>query len=198
MDDWRQNVRWLFAAGRTPALYRSWHQRCAARQIKCDRLDLGSWHKVTAGKWTIRLDLAIARSNEPVVLVTHDVASYAVIWWAAFASPERRRQIAAAILIAPPDLQSSSVGDHIAGLAPFPCTPLPFPTKIVASSSDPDASLEFSEHLAEKLGATFQNLGCAGRLTGFLRANDWEKGIEYMLARPSTHAQLLLTRQPTI
>lgn len=184
MADWRSHYRWLFVPGRVPALHRSWHLNCTQRGMKCDRLDLGNWNDPTAGKWTIRLDLAIARSDEPVILVTHDVACFAVPWWAALASSERTAQIAAVVFVAPPDLDALHVEARFRPLGRFPCTPLPFPSVIIASADDPDASLAYSESLAERLGASVQNAGPAGRLNGFLRDDRWEHALEELLPPP--------------
>jgi len=153
-----------------------WQTRWLACRDDCARVELGRWSEPSRTLWMSRLDRAVARSRDPVVLVAHSLGCHAVAWWANEASAPRLEKVRGALLVAPPDVDRP---DAIALLTPFAPTPdraLPFRSILAASRDDDYASFERSRWMAARWGSALIDFGRQGHLNTESRLGDWIDG----------------------
>jgi predicted alpha/beta hydrolase family esterase len=153
-----------------------WQSRWLARREDCTRVELGRWSEPSRTVWISRLDRAIARSRDPVVLVAHSLGCHAVAWWANDASMSRLVKVRGALLVAPPDVDRS---DALPELLPFALTParaLPFRSILAASRDDDYASFARSRWMAALWGSALADFSRQGHLNAEARLGDWPEG----------------------
>lgn len=112
---------------------------------------------------------AVAAARLPVVLIAHGPGVTAVARAAHRLAPGR---VAGAFLVAPagPELAA-------AGRAMVADDPLPFPSVLVASRSDPETSYEQAADLALAWGAALADAGNSGRLDARSGHGPWPDGL---------------------
>ncbi|MER5458110.1 alpha/beta fold hydrolase [Micromonospora sp. NPDC002389] len=123
---------------------------------------------------------AVHASTEPAVLVAHSAGCVStVVWAAAHTGP-----VVGALLVTPPVIDGYEPDEP--GDLPWivPRTPLPFPTVLVASRTDPYTTFaQFTEY-AEDWGAELVDAGEVGHLDSAAGFGPWPEG-ERLIARLS-------------
>ncbi|MTD56587.1 RBBP9/YdeN family alpha/beta hydrolase [Amycolatopsis pithecellobii] len=141
------------------------------------RVEQRDWERPDRDEWVAELDDTVRRAAGPVVLVAHSLGCHTVAHWA----HRHDAQVRAALLVAPPDIgYSASRGAPIAGFGPPAADPLPFPTVLAASSTDPWAEIDWSRMLANQWGARFVALGDAGHVNTEAGFGPWPQGEELL------------------
>lgn len=109
-------------------------------------VELGMWDAPHRNTWVNKLNLAIQRAGQEVIVVTEGIATLALVWWQVFERAEQWTSIiddasgiAGAVVVSPPDFDRPGSDDRLAGFGSCPREALPFPTYIV---TDFDASHE--------------------------------------------------------
>ncbi|HEU4622289.1 MAG TPA: alpha/beta hydrolase [Burkholderiaceae bacterium] len=146
----------------------------------CSRVEQRDWMHPDLDEWIATLQAALVRQAKPVVLAAHSLGCALVAHWAA-RSPDTHR-IRGALLVAPPDVERESAPQEVRGFAPLPMQRLPFPSLLVASTSDPYCGFLRAALLATCWGAEFINAGNAGHINADSDLADWPYGWE-LLAR---------------
>ncbi len=132
------------------------------------------WERPDVEAWKRRLRAAVARADDPVVLVAHSLGCALVAHCAADAASAR---VAGALLVAPPDVDEiRHLLPEIETFAPMPMTPLPFPSVVVASTNDPYADAERVREFASAWGARFVDVGAAGHINAESGLGEWLEG----------------------
>jgi uncharacterized protein len=145
-----------------------------------------SWDHPDCTEWRTSLESAIAAAPEAVVLVAHSLGCALV---AHLASRPSATRIAAALLVAPADVDSPAcTPPETRSFAPMPTAPLPFPATVVASANDPYVTLARARSFAAAWGATFVDAGRQGHLNADSGLGDWPEGRH--------HLEALLNRAP--
>src|SRR5690606_7027452 len=86
--------------------------------------------------------------------------------------------VAGAYLVAPVDLEGSVTWPALrGGFAPMPLAPLPFPAVLVASSNDPNCTMERARAFAVAWGATLVPAGDAGHIDTASGHGPWPEGL---------------------
>jgi hypothetical protein len=172
-----------------------WQSRWERNLRTARRIEQDDWIRPKRDKWTERILLAIAEARLPPVLVAHSLGVAAVVH-AAKRIPQGL--VAAAFLVAPADVESAdkwpiTLGETFdldgSGFAPLPQVPLPFPSTLVASASDPYCTLERAKVLAEAWGSKLVEVGDAGHINTASGHGPWPDGLLYfggLLRRIST------------
>ncbi len=148
----------------------------------CSRADLGSWHTPNRNSWVTRLNFAIRDAGRPVVLVAHSLGCLAVAWWAALERPAYGDPVVGALLVAPPEVDVAPVDPRLAGFAPAPIQPLPFPSIVVASRDDPYVEQQRARRLALFWGGQFADAGAIGHVNAQSQIGRWDFGL-FLLSR---------------
>lgn len=125
--------------------------------------------------WIEAIHQAILMSTRPVVIVAHSLAVIALVHTAEKLVDTKVR---GAFLAAPPDLEASAGPiPEAATHAPVPRAPLPFPSMLVASTTDPFCTLERAAELAAAWGSDFHVAGDAGHIDAASGHGPWPEGL---------------------
>jgi predicted alpha/beta hydrolase family esterase len=81
-----------------------------------------------------------------------------------------------AFLVSPPDFDSPALPASARSFRP-PTDPLPFPSMVVASTSDPLVSVERAQGFAADWGSDFKLAGDAGHINAASGHGPWPEGL---------------------
>ncbi len=150
-----------------------WQSLWEAMLPNCQRVDLGMWDAPHRNTWVNKLNLAIHRVNQPVILVAHSLGCHVVAWWAALERPVAEGRVLGALLVAPPDVETAPADGRVTRFAPTPKNTLPFPSIVVGSHNDPYHSFEGTHSLANHWGSAFADAGRAGHINALSGVGQW-------------------------
>ncbi|MBI4914052.1 MAG: serine hydrolase family protein [Acidobacteria bacterium] len=136
------------------------------------RVEMPNWHFPRKVPWVDALDEAVGRAGEAPILVAHALGCIAVAHWARVSS----REVAAALLVAPADVERSDGPQVLRGFAPIPKSRLPFPSLLVASADDPHLAPERARDLAGFWGSRLRLLPEGGHLDPESGYGPWPAG----------------------
>jgi len=142
------------------------------------RVEQHDWMRPLRGDWIARLEEVLLSCDEPAVLVAHSLGCQQVAAWAAHS--RNTRLVKAALLVAPPDVEREDVRAVLPGWSPAVMAPLPFASRLFASSNDPFCSPARGRQFALAWGADLIDAGPGGHLNAESGLGDW----------PLAHAQL--------
>lgn len=152
-----------------------WQSRWQAKLPTARRVEFGDWDAPTPQLWTARLAAAVLEARRPVVLVAHSLGVVTVAR-AAPAMPASR--IAGAFLVGLPDVETpNDLPANLAAFAPIPTAPLPFPTVLAASRTDPYCAYGRAEAFASAWGADLADAGEAGHINTASGHGPWPEGL---------------------
>lgn len=144
------------------------------------RAELGMWSAPHRNSWVTRLDRAISQARAPVILAAHSLGCVAVAWWAALSPQPYGWPVAGALMVAPADVDRPGVQPELAGFAPAPRAPLPFPSIVAASEDDPWVSPSRARSMAADWGSYFVDLGALGHVNAASGLGAWAEGQELL------------------
>lgn len=160
-----------------------------------ERLQQDDWWWPRRGDWMARLDEALLDDPRATVLVAHGLGCHLVAAWAGHSRHTRR--VAAALLVAPPDLQRPDLPPQLQGWAPRPPAPwrpaLPMPSTALLSADDPCCDAARCLQTAAEWGCEIVSLGAAGHVDADSGLGDWPEGqglLRALLQRAGLPAQL--------
>lgn len=133
------------------------------------------WFWPRRGDWMARLEEVLLESAAPAVLVAHSLGCHLVAAWAAHSSQTAR--VIGALLVAPPDTESTDMPPQLANWRPMLRQRLPFPALVLHSSDDPFGSADCARQLAADWGAQHRCLGAHGHLNADSGLGDWPQGV---------------------
>lgn len=143
------------------------------------------WDKPDRDAWVARIVAAVAAASRPAVLIAHSCGVLAAVHAAQQLTPSR---IAAALLVAPPDLEARAPVEAFMraegpglvfprGFLPVPMAPLPFPALVIASANDPYCRPDRARAFAAAWGARFADAGEAGHINTASGHGPWPEGL---------------------
>jgi len=141
------------------------------------RAELGDWARPQRDEWVARLDHAIRAMAPPVVLCAHSLGCHAVAWWAMQRARADGWPVAAALLVAPPDCDTSEALAHLPGFSPAPLAKLPFPSIVAGSRDDQYATIGQTQRMAREWGSTFVDTGTIGHINAESGIGCWPAGL---------------------
>ena len=156
-----------------------WQSRWEA-QHGWPRLQQSDWIWPRRGDWMVQLEENLLAEPQPTLLVAHSLGCHLVAAWAAHSRHTAR--VAAALLVAPPDLERPDLPPQVQGWAPLQRRPLPFPSTLVLSRDDPFCAASRSLALAADWGSEVHKLGAAGHINADSGLADWPAGIHVLAA----------------
>lgn len=158
-----------------------WYGRWAERLPTARRVEQENWDEPQREDWVSRLVEAVDAATRPVVLIAHSLGTLTV----AHAAPQlAERDVRAALLVAPPDLENCDEETRAAcaSFLPVPREPLPFPSFVIASRTDPYGRYDFADDLAAAWGSAIYDAGDAGHINAESGHGPWPEGL-MMFAR---------------
>lgn len=125
--------------------------------------------------WVEQIVAAVnAPGERPAVIVAHGLAVAAV----AHAAPRLAgTRLAGAFLVAPVDVDADPPSSAEGGLAPLPASPLPFPAKLIGSSTDEACSVERCQEMGRAWGADVSIIANGGRIDIASGHGAWPEGL---------------------
>ena len=139
-----------------------------------ERLQQDDWWWPRRGDWMMRLEEALLADPRPAVLVAHSLGCHLVAAWAAHSL--HRYRVAAALLVAPPDLLQSDIPPQLHHWLPTAAQSLPFASTAVLSADDPFCKLARGLQMAQAWGSEAVTLAAAGHINGASGLGDWPAG----------------------
>lgn len=138
------------------------------------RVEQHDWMHPLRGDWSARLEEAVLAASSQVAFVAHSLGCILVAAWAAHS--RHTDKVAAALLVAPGDLERDDLRQMIPGWAPIVRRPLPFPSLMIAASDDPYCEAARARRMAQDWGARFIDAGPGGHLNSESGLGDWPAG----------------------
>jgi predicted alpha/beta hydrolase family esterase len=143
-------------------------------QYGYERVEQRDWANPDFAEWVGTLNAAVTARTKRTVIVAHSLGCLTVAHWA-HAYPENTGQIQCALLVAPPDLESSSsIPETLRLFAAHEV--IPFPSVLVGSENDPFMTLESARRLAGYWNSRFLNAGAVGHINPDSGHGPWPAG----------------------
>ena len=124
-----------------------WQRRWAGRMTTARIIEQDDWNAPVLADW-------VARIHRDVMMATRPVA----------------------FLVSPPDFDAETLPATAKPFKP-PTDPLPFPSMVVASNSDPLVRYERAQEFAADWGSDFQSAGDAGHINAASGHGPWPEGL---------------------
>lgn len=152
-----------------------WQRRWGERLANARFVEQDEWDEPQLEDWVAAIHREIMMATRPVVIIAH---SLAVIALAHTAQRLVDTKVRGAFLVSAPDVElNRAVPSETAPFAPVPRDPLPFPSMLVASASDPYCSLERAAEFASCWGSDFHVAGDAGHINLQSGHGPWPEGL---------------------
>ena len=168
-------LRYLIVPGWGDSGAAHWQTRLQA-DLDCDRVQMTDWQSRRRADWVDAVERAITRvvsaTGDAPVAIAHSLGCTAV----AHVAARGHVPLAAALRVAPPDLDRDGCPDELRDLAPVPRAKLACPATVVASDDDPYAELAAARALADAWGALFVPLHAAGHINTASGHGEWPLG----------------------
>ena len=139
------------------------------------RVQQRDWEFPHRDWWLERITAEVKQSPAPIVFAAHSLGCIALAHWCK-AAPGEVHKIKGALLVAPADVDGKDAPKQLKDFSPVPRDLLPFPTIVVASSSDPYLTIGRAREFARSWGSRFVDIGAAGHINGESGLGDWPEG----------------------
>lgn len=152
-----------------------WQSRWQSKLPNAARVVQASWQAPVRDAWCEAIRAGIAAADKPVVVVAH---SLGVIAFVEAVLEHDAGTVAGAFLVTPPSEDAlRALPDVDPAFLPFPTEPLPFPSVLVGSRSDPYADIARIEDLALDWGSRFVDAGESGHINDASGHGPWPEGL---------------------
>jgi len=150
-----------------------WQSRWEGLRPDIHRIEQDDWERPDPGSWVLQLDKAINTARQPVILIAHSLGCITLAHWV---KETGGRGVAAALLVAPADVERTDAAPALRGFAPIPLQQLPFASRIVASDNDPCCALARAANFAAQWGSDLISIPNGGHLNAQSQLGDWPTG----------------------
>jgi predicted alpha/beta hydrolase family esterase len=158
------------------------------------RVRQDDWENPDREAWIGTLAASVELSPWPVLLVAHSLGCVT----ATALPPALHNRIAAALLVAPADVERPGAPPCLAAFAPIAGRPLPFQSVVVASDNDPYCGVARASHFAEQWGSRLVILSGAGHINAESGHGPWPEGLKLLRALRRRAAWRVVPRAPRI
>ncbi len=139
------------------------------------RIAQREWDAPDRAEWVATIEQALVGQDlASVVLIAHSLGCATVAHWAATYG----HRIKGALLVAPSDVETPHYAAFpTTGFGPMPLQRLPFPSKVVTSTTDQWVSEARARQFAEAWGSELVVLGGAGHINAASGHGNWPEGL---------------------
>lgn len=138
------------------------------------RVEQEDWDHPVCTIWVDQLCKTITDSgSKPVVLIGHSLGCATIVHAAA---QHKLNGVAAAFLVAMPDVERADFPKECIGFSPMPQLKLPFPSVMIASENDPYISSAELKKWTGVLGGDFISVGEREHIGTAAKLEYWEEG----------------------
>ena len=157
-----------------------WYARWEAKLATARRIEQADWSEPDRKVWVSSLVEQVGQAEKPVVLIGH---SFGVMTIVHAASKLSAMDVRGAFLAAPIDLEAHlDAYPQFRSFLPVPRDPLPFPSFLIASRTDPFIDFETADEFAAAWGSAIYDAGDCGHLNADSGHGPWPEGL-LMFAR---------------
>ncbi|CAN1552576.1 COG3545 Predicted esterase of the alpha/beta hydrolase fold [Rhabdaerophilaceae bacterium] len=151
-----------------------WQSRWEAKLSTAIRVRPQNFAPAEPEDWVDALVLATRQAERPVVIIAHSLGVIAT----AHAAPKLNGKVKGAFLVAPSNVERENLTPAISrNFAPVPREPLPFPSILVGSQSDPFCTPDVAGDFANAWGAFFVDAGDSGHINVDSGHGPWPEGL---------------------
>ena len=151
-----------------------WQSRWESKLSTARRVEQADWDTPRIADWIERIVVAVRDATRPPVIVAHGAGITATV----AAAPHLADRLAGAFLVAPADYEGRNLWPATdGGFAPIPMQRLPFPSKLLGSSTDPWCSVERTQELGAAWGADCSIIAGAGHIDTESGHGPWPEGL---------------------
>ena len=152
-----------------------WQTRWEQKLSTARRVEQADWGRPVRESWVRALAEEVRASTRPVILIAHSLGVATV----AHAAPLLLNgAVKGAFLVGLPDVERPDMPPEIdPAFNPLPRDPLPFPSLLVASRTDPYCSYERAEDFGYAWGSATIDAGEAGHLNTESGFGPWPEGL---------------------
>jgi len=150
-----------------------WQRRWAGRMANARIIEQDNWDRPVVADWIARIHQEIMLATRPVVLIGHSMSVGAIVLTARQLADTKVR---GAFLVSPPDFDADTLPQTARPFKP-PTDPLPFPSMVVASTTDPLVTLDRARGFAADWGSDFKLAGDAGHINAASGHGPWPEGL---------------------
>jgi uncharacterized protein len=153
-----------------------WQRRWGERFRTGRFVEQDDWDHPDRDRWVERIEREIMMATRPVVLVAHSLGVSATVHTAQRLADTKVR---GAFLVSPPDFEGlpKEVIREIKSFADVPRDPLPFPSMLVVSTTDPFGSVEHAADMATAWGSDLHLQQNAGHINVESGHGPWPEGL---------------------
>jgi predicted alpha/beta hydrolase family esterase len=152
-----------------------WQTRWERQLSTARRIEQESWDGSSKDDWVARIVRDVERAQQKVVLVAHSLGVVAAVH-AAPLMPLGK--VLGAFLVSMPDIERPDFDLAIdPAFTPIPRDPLPFPSILIASRTDPFTSYEKAEDLSYSWGSALVDGGNSGHINTDSGHGPWPEGL---------------------
>ncbi len=165
----------LIVPGWTNSGPEHWQSRWQSRLPTARRVEQDDWNRPQVSTWVPRIVAAVRQAKAPTVIIAHSCGALAAVIAAA---DLRGTALSGLFLVAPPGARiilESEVIDH--AFAHPPRDPLPVPSIVIASHTDPNCPILEAEEWAYAWGSAFVDAGDAGHIDTASGHGPWPEGL---------------------
>jgi predicted alpha/beta hydrolase family esterase len=152
-----------------------WQRRWADRMATARVIEQDDWDEPLLSDWVDRIHREVMLSTRPVVLIGHSLSVPAIVHTAQLRLKDTK--VRGAFLVSPPDFESDALPQTAQPFGNVPTDPLPFPSLVVASNTDPLVSIDRARGFAADWGSDFLPAGDAGHINAASGHGPWPEGL---------------------
>jgi serine hydrolase len=152
-----------------------WQRRWGQRMANARFIEQRDWDEPVLADWVDRIHQEIMISTRPVVLIGHSLSVAAIVHTAQLRLKDTK--VRGAFLVSPPDFEGKAIPEEALPFGDVPTDPLPFPSMVVASTTDPLVTVDRARGFAADWGSDFQLAGDAGHINADSGHGPWPEGL---------------------
>jgi predicted alpha/beta hydrolase family esterase len=156
-----------------------WQSLWQTKHPEYHRLQQADWETPRCDDWVQTLHACILQIDGPIVLAAHSLGCATIAHYAT-KHGDCEGRVAAALLVAPSDVEAPTYPPGSTGFDPVPLRKLPFRSVVVASTDDPYVTLERAEFFASSWGSRLIQIADAGHINTASGHGPWPEGEAWL------------------
>jgi predicted alpha/beta hydrolase family esterase len=156
-----------------------WQSLWQTKHPEYHRLQQADWETPRCDDWVQTLHAWILQIDGPIVLAAHSLGCATIAHYAT-KHGDCEGRVAAALLVAPSDVEAPTYPPGSTGFDPVPLRKLPFRSVVVASTDDPYVTLERAEFFARSWGSPLIQIADAGHINTASGHGPWPEGEAWL------------------
>jgi uncharacterized protein len=152
-----------------------WQRRWGERMATARNIEQADWDTPLLADWIDRIAQEVRLATRPVVLIGHSLSCAAIVHAAQLRLKDNK--VRGAFLVSPPDFDGPNIPPEAAPFGSVPTDPLPFPSMVVVSTTDPLVTVTTAGDFAAAWGSVLQLAGDAGHINAASGHGPWPEGL---------------------